>query len=52
MAAFLKDDCEDDYIVHAIDKAAKHLGYDKITKTVNDQHMFFPHKNYMFTNFN
>ena len=30
MSAFPKGDCEDDYIVHAIDKAAKHLGYNNI----------------------
>ena len=30
IAALLKDDCEDGYIMHAIDKAAKHLGYDSI----------------------
>ena len=30
MAALLKDDCEDGNVVHAIDKAAKHLSYDSI----------------------
>ena len=30
MTALLKDDCEYDYVVHAIDKAAKHLSYDSI----------------------
>ena len=30
MSAFPKGDCEDDYIVRAIDKAAKHLGYNNI----------------------
>ena len=27
MAAFSKDDCHDDYIMCAIDKTVKHLGY-------------------------
>ena len=30
MAALLKDDCEDGYVVHVIDKAAKDLSYDSI----------------------
>ena len=30
MTAFPKDDCEGEYMVHAIDKAANHLGYNKI----------------------
>ena len=30
MSAFPKGDCEDDYIVHVIDMAAKHLGYNNI----------------------
>ena len=30
MSAFPKGDCEDDYIVRTIDKAAKHLGYNNI----------------------
>ena len=30
MSGFPKVDCEDDYIMRAIDKAAKHLGYNNV----------------------
>ena len=52
MAAISKDDCEDDYIVCVIDKAAKHLGYDKIKDCQWPTQVLSTYEVHMFTNFN
>ena len=52
MAAISKDDCEDDYIVRAIDKAAKHLGYDKIKDCQWPTQVLSTYELHTFTNFN